>query len=122
MKSPNLVIQAKSFLHSIQIKYNAYVLTDSCFTGVQNLRSIGIGTGADRRLPTADTGEQSTHGPLPDLKIAQGIYACKSAVIPREPVIRERVCGTPLILGGKNRREMARRRYGCRIYAVPYQP
>ena len=87
-------------------------MIDSCFTGVQKLRALGVRTGADRRLPTAATGEQSTPGPLPDhfyIKIVQGIYGVKSAVIPREPAIREGVCGTPLILGGKNRREMATR-------------
>ena len=109
---PDPGIQAKSFLHSTQIKYNDYVVIDSCFTGVQKLRALGVRTGTDRRLPTTTMDEQSTPGPLPDhfnIKIMQGIYGVKSAVIPREPAIREGVCGTPLILGGKNRREMATR-------------
>ena len=109
---PDLGIQAKSFLHSSQIKYNDTVVIDSCFTGVQKLRALGVRTGADRRLPTATMDGQSTPGPLPEhmyIKIVQGMYGVKSAVIPREAAIREGICGTPLILGGKNRREMATR-------------
>ena len=63
---PDLGIQAKSFLHSTQIKYNDYVVIDSCFTGVQKLRALGVRTGADRHLPTTTMGEQSTPGPVPD--------------------------------------------------------
>ena len=109
---PDLGIRAKSFLHSTQIKYNDYVVIDSCFTGVQKLRALGVRTGADRHLPTATLGEQSTPVPVPEhryIKIEQGIYGVKSGVIPREPAVREWLCGTPLILGGKNRLQMTTR-------------
>jgi hypothetical protein len=43
---PDLGIQAKSFLQSTQIKYNEYVVIDSCFTGVQKLHALGVRTGA----------------------------------------------------------------------------
>ena len=75
---PDLAIQTKSFLHSTQIKDYDYVVIDSCFTRVHKLRVLGVRTGADRRLPRADTGERSTQRPLPDhhyLKFVHSIYS-----------------------------------------------
>jgi hypothetical protein len=38
--------------------------------------------------------------------VDQGIFGLKTGVISKEPRIREGVCGSPLILAGKNQREM----------------
>jgi hypothetical protein len=69
-----------------------------------------VRTGADRLVPVTD-GRDPVAGPLEDhqyIKVLQGIYGVNSAIIPKEPRIREGVCGTPLIVGGKNKREMTR--------------
>jgi len=106
---PDAGITAKSLFPSTQLQYNQYVMIDSCFTGIQTLKVLGVRTGADRRIPTGE-GAGIAAGPLNDhhyIKIAQGIYGVNAAVIPREPQIREGMCGTPLIVAGKNKREMA---------------
>ena len=107
---PELQTKAKSLLHSSQLQYNQFVVIDSCFTGVQTLRVLGVRTGADRRVPVTD-GQDPVPGPLKDyqyIKVEQGIYGVNSAIIPTDPRIREGVCGTPLIVGGKSKREMTR--------------
>jgi len=107
---PELQSKAKSLYHSSRLRYNQFVVIDSCFTGVQTLRVLGVRTGAGRRPPVTDAGDP-VPGPLQDIqyiKVEQGIYGVNSTVIPRERRIREGVCCTPLIVGGTNKREMAR--------------
>jgi hypothetical protein len=106
---PEAGIPAKTLLHSTELKYNSFVIIDSCFTGIQNLRVLGVRTGEYRRIPDTEDGTIPP-GPSKDvryIKIYQGIYGGNSAVIPKEPQIREGVCGTPLMVAGRNRREMA---------------
>jgi len=106
----DLQVRAKSLFHSSQLQYNQFVAIDSCFTGVQTLRVLGVRTGIDRR-ETVTEGGNPIPGPSQDhryVKIAEGIYGINSAIIPREPQIRDGVCGTPLVVAGRNKREMAR--------------
>jgi hypothetical protein len=107
---PDLQVRAKSLLHSSQLRYNQFVAIDSCFTGVQTLRVLGVRTGVDRR-ETVTEGGAPVPGPSRDhryIKIAQGIYGINSALIPREPQTRDGVCGTPLVVAGRLKGEMAR--------------
>ena len=107
---PELQTKVKTLFHSSQLRYNDFAMIDSCFTGVQTLRVLGVRTGRDRLLPVTD-GQDPVPGPLKDdhyIKVLQGIYGVNSAIIPKEPRIREGVCGTPLIVAGKKKREMAR--------------
>jgi hypothetical protein len=87
---PELQTIAKSLYHSSQLRYNQLVVIDSCFTGMQNLRALGVRTGANRRRLVTDS-EVPVQGPLNDVQFEHGIYGITSAVIPREPRIREGV-------------------------------
>ena len=105
---PELQVKAKTLLHSSQLRYNQFAVIDSCFTGVQTLRVLGVRTGADSRLQGTD-GQEPVPGPMQYgryIKVCQGIYGVNAAVIPTQPQIRQGVCGTPLIVGGANKRKM----------------
>ena len=71
------------------------------------MKALGIRTGRDS---VTETGEAAT-GPAQDrtyVKVSQGIYGVNALVIPRDLQIRDGLCGTPLIAGAKNLREMPR--------------
>jgi len=56
-------------------------MIDSCFTGIQMLKVLGVWTSADRRVPVGE-GREIAPGPLTDhhyIKIAQGIYSANEA-------------------------------------------
>lgn len=106
---PDLPCRAKTLLHSSQLRWGQCFAIDSCFTGVQRLQILGVRTGSDRVLPTTSTDQSVVKGPSQDhcyIKVDQGIFGVKSAVIPREPMMREGVGGTPLVLAGRNQGEM----------------
>jgi hypothetical protein len=105
---PDLPTSAKALLHPTQLKWGQYVMMDSCFTGIQRLRVLGVRTRVDRRSSAMGT---SQAGPITHnhyIKIDQGIFGVKSSVIPTEPIVREGVCGTPLVIAGNSSREQSK--------------
>jgi len=104
---PDLQTRAQSLLHSSQLSYNQFVVIDSCFTGIQKMKVLGLRTERDS---VTETGEAAT-GPAEEssyVKVCQGIYGVNALDIPKDPQIRDGVSGTPLIAGAKNLREMTR--------------
>jgi hypothetical protein len=98
---------AKKLLHSSLLTFGQFVVIDSAFTGQQRMFYSGIRAGLKRPTIPSNTSELY-YGPSPNysyLQIEQGIYAVRSEVINGEPKIREGVCGTPIVLQGRSKRD-----------------
>lgn len=64
----------------------------------------GIRAGPNNLIMPSNA-KQPSYGPSPNyryLQIEQGIYAVRPGVINGEPMIREGVCGTPIVVQGQD--------------------
>jgi len=83
-------IPAHRLVRTGDINGEDYVVADSCFTGPQKLKYAGVRYGKRRQMGP---------GPFPDhqyIILEQGIYQSSTPIVPRPPVIRLGMCGTPL--------------------------
>jgi hypothetical protein len=100
-------VTAKKLVHSSLLTFGQFVVIDSAYTGRQRMFYSGIRAGPKHPVMPSDATEPY-YGPSPVyryLQIEQGIYAVRSEVINGEPKIREGVCGTPIVLQGRSRRD-----------------
>ena len=100
-------VTAKKLHHSSLLTFGQFVVIDSAYTGRQRMFYSGIRAGP--KNPVIGPGvKQPYSGPSSSyryLQIEQGIYAVRSEVINGEPKIREGVCGTPIVVQGKSKRD-----------------
>jgi hypothetical protein len=83
-------IPARRLIPTGEAKSDDYVVADSCFTGVQQLKYAGARYGKRRHT-----------GPGPSANhlyiiLEQGIYQSSTPIVPRPPIVRLGMCGTPL--------------------------
>ena len=98
---------AKKLLHSSLLTFGQFVVIDSAYTGRQRMFYSGIRAGPKHPVSPPNAAEPY-YGPSPryrHLQIEQGIYAVRSEVINGEHKIREGVCGTPIVVQGRSRRD-----------------
>ena len=103
----DLRITAKKLLRSSLLTFGQFVVIDSAYTGRQRMFYSGIRAGPKHPVLPPDA-KEPYYGPSLQyryLQIEQGIYAVRSEVINGEPKIREGVCGTPVVLQGRSKRD-----------------
>ena len=79
-------------LHSSLLRFGEFVVIDS----KQRMRLFGLHV-EKKRLPPQYVGQQVEYGYV---SVDQGIFSVRADVINREPKIRDRVCGTPILYQG----------------------
>jgi hypothetical protein len=90
--------EAQRFIHSDLLEFGDFLVMDSAFTGKQKLRFWGVRAG--RRRPS-----MGWQGPVADydyVVVEQGVCSVDQPVIDKSPIVRRGVCGTPLILAGRD--------------------
>jgi hypothetical protein len=92
---------AKQLMAASTFKYGEFFLIDSAFTGKQRLRVFGLRTGK-RRAGNQWQGPKEDHEYV---VVEQGVFAVDTPVIDSSPIVRDGVCGTPLIYAGKTPRQ-----------------
>lgn len=75
------------------------VSVDSCFTGPQPMLFVGTRTGKRNRRGPGPT------GPNYYIVLEQGIYTSSDPVVPKPPIVRMGMCGTPLLRIGNKRND-----------------
>jgi hypothetical protein len=83
-------IMARRLIPTGSVSSDDYVVADSCFTGVQNLKCAGVRYGKRRQTGPGPSANQSY------VILEQGIYQSSTPIVPQPPVIRLGMCGTPL--------------------------
>ena len=93
---------AKRLIKTTEINDDDIVGVDSCFTGLQRMVFVGTRYGKrNRRTP----GPEYPHYYV---VLEQGIYTSSDPVIPKPPVVRMGMCGTPLLRLGNTKNDSIR--------------
>jgi len=91
--------KAKEFLRAQDIKYGDVFVLDSAFTGRQTLRFFGLRAGFKRPPPNVPIEVAPKHS-TKYVVIKQGVFSVDEPMINKPPMIRDGVCGTPLVYAG----------------------
>jgi hypothetical protein len=83
-------IPARRLIRTGEANSEDYVMVDSCFTGAQKLKCAGARYGKRRLI---GPGPSANHQYI---ILEQGIYQSSTPIVPRPPVVRLGMCGTPL--------------------------
>jgi hypothetical protein len=88
----------RQLVRSNQVSDDDIIRVDSCFTGPQPMLFAGSRTGKRKRR----------RGPGPSwphwyVVFEQGIYTTSDPCVPKPPIVREGMCGTPLLRVGNKR-------------------
>jgi hypothetical protein len=78
-----------------------FFLMDSAFTGKQRLKMFGVRAGKKRAKVDGDGRKED----YDYVMLEQGVYSVESPIMDQSPMIREGVCGTPIIHVGKKIQE-----------------
>jgi len=90
---------AKHLVKTSDIADDDIVTVDSCFTGPQRMLFVGTRTGKRKRRTTGPS------HPNYYVILEQGIYTSSDPVIPKPPIVRMGMCGTPLLRIGNKRND-----------------
>ncbi len=82
-------IPARRLIPTGEANSEDYVVVDSCVTGVQKLKCAGVRYGKRRQTGPGPSAN------YPYIILEQGIYQSSTPIVPRPPVIRLGMCGTP---------------------------
>ena len=88
--------KAKMLMKAEDIEWGSFFYIDSAFTGKQKLFFIGVRAGKRR-------GGKNWMGPKEEheyVVVEQGVFSVHSPIIETSPMIRDGVCGSPLIYAG----------------------